>query len=155
MSGVCKKWMGVGIGGYVYVGAGVCVGFVKCVGVVCWSWRCLMSHCGVVTRCKFLCTNNCKICSKIQAYSNVPFTLVPDCWLQVSIRKVLRPAISAQVLLGFPVSVYKRMLRWFPKLQVATACFSCSPPCFKYIRSLIYLCVHVCNRWHRASAQFQ
>jgi hypothetical protein len=24
--------------------------------------------------------------------------------------------------------VYKRMLRWFPRLQVATACFSCSPP---------------------------
>jgi len=24
--------------------------------------------------------------------------------------------------------VYKRMLRWFPTLQVATACFSCSPP---------------------------
>jgi hypothetical protein len=27
----------------------------------------------------------------------------------------------------FP-SVYKRMLRWFPTFQVATACFSCSPP---------------------------
>jgi hypothetical protein len=27
----------------------------------------------------------------------------------------------------FPVSVYKRMLRWFPRLQVATAFFSCSP----------------------------
>jgi hypothetical protein len=24
--------------------------------------------------------------------------------------------------------VYKRMLRWFPSFQVATACFSCSPP---------------------------
>ena len=24
--------------------------------------------------------------------------------------------------------VYKRMLRCFPRLQVATACFSCSPP---------------------------
>jgi len=23
--------------------------------------------------------------------------------------------------------VYKRMLRWFPRLQVATACFLCSP----------------------------
>ena len=29
--------------------------------------------------------------------------------------------------LGFPVSVYKRMLRWFPRPPVATACFSCSP----------------------------
>jgi hypothetical protein len=24
--------------------------------------------------------------------------------------------------------VYKRMLRWFPRFQVATTCFSCSPP---------------------------
>jgi len=24
--------------------------------------------------------------------------------------------------------VYKRTLRWFPSFQVATTCFSCSPP---------------------------
>jgi len=24
--------------------------------------------------------------------------------------------------------VYKQMLRWFPRFQVATTCFSCSPP---------------------------
>ena len=24
--------------------------------------------------------------------------------------------------------VYKQMLRWFPRIQVATTCFSCSPP---------------------------
>jgi len=24
--------------------------------------------------------------------------------------------------------VYKRMLRWFPSSQVASTCFSCSPP---------------------------
>jgi len=29
---------------------------------------------------------------------------MPDCWLEVSIRKVLRPAISTQVFLGSPVS---------------------------------------------------
>jgi len=29
---------------------------------------------------------------------------MPDCWL-VSIRKVLRPATSTQVFLGFPVSI--------------------------------------------------
>jgi hypothetical protein len=29
---------------------------------------------------------------------------LPDCWLEVSIRKFLRPATSAQVFLGFPVS---------------------------------------------------
>ena len=30
--------------------------------------------------------------------------LMPDCWLEVSIRKVLRPATSTQVFLAFPVS---------------------------------------------------
>ena len=30
-----------------------------------------------------------------------------DCWLEVSIRKVLRPATSTQVFLGFPVSINK------------------------------------------------
>ena len=29
--------------------------------------------------------------------------------------------------------VYKRMLRWFPGLQVATACFSCSPPDLNFL----------------------
>ena len=32
---------------------------------------------------------------------------MPDCWLEVSIRKVLRPATSAPVFLGFPVSISK------------------------------------------------
>ena len=32
-------------------------------------------------------------------------TLVAGRWLEVSIRKVLRPATSAQVFLGFPVSI--------------------------------------------------
>ena len=32
----------------------------------------------------------------------------PDCWLEVSTRKVLQPAISIQVFLGFPVSISKR-----------------------------------------------
>jgi len=29
---------------------------------------------------------------------------MPDCWLEFSIRKFLRPATSTQVFLGFPVS---------------------------------------------------
>jgi len=35
----------------------------------------------------------------------VCFTLVAGCCLEVSIRKVLRPATSAQVFLGFPESI--------------------------------------------------
>jgi len=36
-------------------------------------------------------------------YVCIPFFLrkMPDCWLEVSIRKVLRTAISTQVFLGF------------------------------------------------------
>ena len=29
--------------------------------------------------------------------------------------------------------VYRRMLRWFPSLQVATTCFSCSPPDLNFL----------------------
>jgi hypothetical protein len=35
----------------------------------------------------------------------VCITLVAGCWLEVSIRKVLQPATSAQNFLGFPVSI--------------------------------------------------
>ena len=37
--------------------------------------------------------------------------------------------------------VYKRMLRWFPSFQVATACFSCSPPDLNFLVTFFsYLC---------------
>jgi hypothetical protein len=35
---------------------------------------------------------------------NAYYNFLPDCWLEVSIRKVLRSATSAQVVIGFPVS---------------------------------------------------
>ena len=37
--------------------------------------------------------------------------------------------------------VYKRMLRWFPSFQVATTCFSYSPP--ELIFLVTYICVDV------------
>jgi len=36
--------------------------------------------------------------------------------------------------------VYKRMLRWFPSFQVATTCFSCSPPNLNFLVTFSYLC---------------
>ena len=42
--------------------------------------------------------------------------------------------------------VYKRMLRWFPSFQVATTCFSCSPPDLNFLVTLFFffhICVHV------------
>ena len=42
----------------------------------------------------------------------------------------------------FP-SVYKQMLRWFPKLQVATTCFSCGPPDLNLLVTNFIFCIHV------------
>ena len=39
--------------------------------------------------------------------------------------------------------VYKQMLRWFPRFQVATTCFSCSPPDLNLIVINFMFCLHV------------
>jgi len=40
--------------------------------------------------------------------------------------------------------LYKRMLRWFPSSQVATTCFSCSPPNLNFLVTFFFhICVHV------------
>ena len=79
---------------------------------------------------------------------------LPDCWLEVSIRKVLRPTTWAQVFLGFPVS--KSECRdCSPRLQVATACFSCSPPDLNFLDPyFIFMYMHY-NHCHRTTAHLQ
>ena len=42
----------------------------------------------------------------------------------------------------FP-SVHKQMLRWFPRFQVATTCFSCSHPDLNLLVTNLIFCVHV------------
>jgi len=39
--------------------------------------------------------------------------------------------------------VYKQMLRWFPRFQVATTCFSCSPPDLNLEVTNFMFCLHV------------
>ena len=39
--------------------------------------------------------------------------------------------------------VYKQMLRWFPRFQVATTCFSCSLPDLNLLVTNFIFCVHV------------
>ena len=39
--------------------------------------------------------------------------------------------------------VYKQMLRWFPRFQVATTCFSCSPPNLNSVVTDLKFCIHV------------
>ena len=39
--------------------------------------------------------------------------------------------------------VYKQMLRWFQRLQIATTCFSCSPPDLNLLVTNFMFCIHV------------
>ena len=39
--------------------------------------------------------------------------------------------------------VYKQMLRWFPRFQVATICFSCSPPDLNLLVTNFVFCIHI------------
>jgi len=39
--------------------------------------------------------------------------------------------------------VYKQMLSWFPTFQVATTCFSCSPPDLNLVVTNFMFCSHV------------
>jgi len=38
---------------------------------------------------------------------------------------------------------YKQMLRWFPRFQVATTCFSCSPPDLNLLVTDFIFCIHI------------
>jgi len=42
----------------------------------------------------------------------------------------------------FP-SAEKQMLRWFPRFQVATTCFSCSPSDLNLVVTNFMFCLHV------------
>jgi hypothetical protein len=79
---------------------------------------------------------------------------MPDCWLEVSIRKVLRPATSTQVFLGFPVSLSKAelvpktpschymLLMWYSRRKFSSKPVSC------------FVCV-LNDHCHRVTTQLQ
>ena len=63
--------------------------------------------------------------------------------------------LGTRFLLGFPVSVYKRMLTWFTRFQVTTTCFSCSPPALNFLVTyFIFMHMHN-NHCHWLTAQLQ
>jgi len=51
--------------------------------------------------------------------------------------------------------VYKRILRWFPTLQVATAYFSCSPPDLNFLDPYFIFTYMHNNHCHRVTAHLQ
>jgi hypothetical protein len=75
------------------------------------------------------------------------------------LARSLYPESPANGHLGIGFSwfpcVYERMLRWFPRLQVATACFSCSPSDLNFLDPyFIFMYMHY-NHCHRATAYLQ
>jgi len=51
--------------------------------------------------------------------------------------------------------VFKRMLRWFPSFQVATTCFSCSPPDLNFLVSYLIFVYMLNNHCHRVTTQLR
>ena len=80
---------------------------------------------------------------------------LPDCWLEVQYPEGPATGHLSTDCLGFPVSVYKRMLRWFPTLQVATACFSFSPPDLNFLVTYFISMYTHNDHCHRVTAQLQ
>ena len=73
-------------------------------------------------------------------------------WKSVSGRSCDRP--TRRRFSWFPC-VWKRMLTWFSRLQIATAGFSCSPPDLNFLGPyFIFTYMHY-NHCHRATAHLQ
>ena len=91
----------------------------------------------------------------------------PDCWLYAGLLVICRTAgympaywlyvgllarsqysegpATGHLDTGFSwfPCVYKQMLRWFSRFQVATTCFSCSPPDLNLLVTNSIFCIHV------------
>ena len=61
----------------------------------------------------------------------------------VSLRSGNLMISNAELQFSWFPCVYKQMLRWFPRFQVATTCFSCSPPDLNLIVTNFIFCIHV------------
>jgi hypothetical protein len=103
--------------------------------------------CIVFLPCMYLCYLMCIVLLCVYCLCN----LVADC--------LLSPEGPATGHIGtgfswFPCAC-KRMLRWFPRLQVATTCFSYSPPDLNFLDPyFIFMYMHY-NHCHRETAHLQ
>jgi len=70
------------------------------------------------------------------------FTL--DAWLRARSQYSEGPA-TGHLDTGFSwfPCAEKKKLRWFPRFQVATTCFSCSPPDLNLVVTNFMFCIHV------------
>ena len=74
---------------------------------------------------------------------------MPDCWLLdaglLSRIQYSESPATGHLDIGFSwfPCVYKQMLRWFPRFQVTTTCFSCIPPDLNVVVNNYMFCLHV------------
>jgi len=85
--------------------------------------------------CHLLCSYLCQVCIAV-------FTL--DAGLLARSQYSEGPA-TGHLDTGFPWfrHVFKQIMRWFPKFQVATTCLSGSPPDLNLLVTNFMFCIHV------------
>ena len=106
--------------------------FVLCVIVVGWACVFLQLSCVGVVMC---------ICCTVCVYCRF-FTL--DAGLLARSQYSEGPATGhLDTRFSWFPCVYKQTLRWFPRFQVATTCFSCSPPDLNVSVTNLIFCIHV------------
>ena len=103
------------------------------------------------------CNNSIKTIGRVQQYSVYSdcrnFTLnlrVHCCFFTLdtglpAISQYSEGPATGHLNTGFSwfACVYKQMLRWFSRFQVATTCFSCIPPDLNLLVTNFIFCVHV------------
>ena len=97
----------------------------------------LRSFSHVVVRLRLKCDGTCAVCVLL-------FFCALDAGLLAKSQYSEGPA-TGHLDTGFSrfSCVYKQMLRWFPTFQVATTCFSCSPPDLNLVVTNFMFCLHV------------
>jgi len=60
----------------------------------------------------------------------------------LAVSQYLEGPVTGHLDTGFPC-VYKQMLRWLAGFQVATTCFSYSPPNLNLVVTNFLFCIHV------------
>jgi len=94
---------------------GNCIQYILTVALFTFCTCCILRYLVCIVVSRLVCIVIVVLCSLLPSYVHLlyyvciaVFTLeMTDCWLEVSIRKVLRPATSTKVFLGFPLSISK------------------------------------------------
>jgi len=112
----------------------MCICCILCVYVVPYMYL-LYLMCICCATCEFVV-----LCEYLLCYVCIVLTL--DAGL-LARNQIPEGPVTSQLDTGFSwfPCVYKQMLRWFPSFQIATTCFSCSPPDLNsLVTFFLYLC---------------